>query len=173
MAASGTRKATLPVLAVERSGSLVPARTIIVSGPGPEAIGQLVEQRIGVARQFVGLPQAGNQQRKRLVLLAGLDLVDLLHGVQVHRVHGQAVKGVGRQRDHTAFAQAGDDVIDPVWLGFIGMNAQNFRRQSGLPRFPNRKIERQRLQNRKLSQHQPWCKFCGTKRSTCRRRKQL
>jgi hypothetical protein len=34
MAASGTRKATLPVLAVERKGSLVPARTMMVSGPG-------------------------------------------------------------------------------------------------------------------------------------------
>jgi hypothetical protein len=29
--------------------------------------------------------------------------------------------------------QAGDDVIDPVRLGFIGMDAQNFRGQSGLP----------------------------------------
>jgi hypothetical protein len=34
IAASGTRRATLPVLAVERSGSLVPARTMMVSGPG-------------------------------------------------------------------------------------------------------------------------------------------
>jgi len=34
MAASGTRKATLPVLAVERSGSLQPAFTMMVSGPG-------------------------------------------------------------------------------------------------------------------------------------------
>jgi hypothetical protein len=34
MAASGTRRATLPVFAVERRGSLVPARTIMVSGPG-------------------------------------------------------------------------------------------------------------------------------------------
>src|SRR5208283_1770623 len=34
MAASGTRRATLPVLAVERNGSLVPARTMMVSGPG-------------------------------------------------------------------------------------------------------------------------------------------
>ena len=34
MAASGTRSATLPVLAVERRGSLVPARTMMVSGPG-------------------------------------------------------------------------------------------------------------------------------------------
>lgn len=34
MAASGTRKATLPVLAVERRGSLLLARTMIVRGPG-------------------------------------------------------------------------------------------------------------------------------------------
>ena len=32
--ASGTRKATLPVLAVTRSGNLEPARTMIVKGPG-------------------------------------------------------------------------------------------------------------------------------------------
>ena len=34
MGASGTRRATFPVLAVDRRGSLVPARTMMVSGPG-------------------------------------------------------------------------------------------------------------------------------------------
>jgi len=34
IAASGTLSATFPVFAVDRKGSLVPARTIIVSGPG-------------------------------------------------------------------------------------------------------------------------------------------
>jgi hypothetical protein len=47
----------------------------------------------------------------------------LLDGEKVHWIYGQAVERVGGQSNHTAFAQAGDDVIDPVWLGFIGMNA--------------------------------------------------
>jgi len=34
MAVSGTRSATLPVLAVTRRGSLLPALTMMVSGPG-------------------------------------------------------------------------------------------------------------------------------------------
>ena len=34
MGASGTRRATLPVLAVTRKGSLLPALTMMVSGPG-------------------------------------------------------------------------------------------------------------------------------------------
>jgi len=34
MAVSGTRKATLPVLAVTRRGSLLPALTTMVRGPG-------------------------------------------------------------------------------------------------------------------------------------------
>src|SRR5208283_3365966 len=41
MAASGTRRATLPVLAVERSGSLLPARTMMVSGPGQKCSANL------------------------------------------------------------------------------------------------------------------------------------
>jgi len=88
------------------------------------------------------------------VLLAGLDLVDLLDGMEIDGVDRQPLKGVGRQGDDTAFSQARDDVIDPVRLRFFGMDAQNLRRQ-GLPRFPMKKG----LQRRKLSQHQPWCKL--------------
>jgi hypothetical protein len=71
------------------------------------------------------------------MLLAGFDLVDLFDCVQIHRVDSQTVKRVGRQRDNIALLQAGDDVIDPVWLGFIGMDTQNFRGQSDLPRCPS------------------------------------
>ncbi len=104
---------------------------------GPEAVGQLVQLRVGVARQLVGLGEPGDEQRERLVLLAGLDPVDLLDGGEIDRVHSQAVEGVGRQSDNIALAETGDDVVDPVRLGFVGMDAQNFRGQSGLPWFLN------------------------------------
>jgi hypothetical protein len=71
------------------------------------------------------------------VFLAGLDLVDLLHGAQIHRVDGQTVKSIRRQGNNIAFVQTGDNVVYPVRLGFIGMDAQYLRRQEGLPRFPN------------------------------------
>ena len=102
---------------------------------GPEVVGELVEHGIGVARQFVGLRQARDEQRERLVLLAALELVDVLDGVKIYGVDRQAVEGVGGQRDDIALAQARDDVVDPVWLGLVGMDAQNFRGQEGLPRF--------------------------------------
>jgi hypothetical protein len=73
------------------------------------------------------------------VFLAGFDSVDLLDSGEVHRVHSQAVEGVGRQCNYIAFAEAGDDVVDPVRLGFVGMDAQDFRGQSGLPWFLNRR----------------------------------
>ena len=104
---------------------------------GPEALRQLVQQGVGVAGQLIGLGQRSNQQRQGLVLLAGLDLVNLLDRVEIDRVDGQAVEGVGRQGNDIAFAQTGDDIVDPVRLGFIGMDAQHLRGQEGLPQFPN------------------------------------
>ena len=71
------------------------------------------------------------------MFLAGFDPVDALNGMQIDRVNSKPIKGVRRQRDNVAFAQTRDDVADPVWLRFIGMDAQNFRGQEGLPRFPN------------------------------------
>jgi hypothetical protein len=56
--------------------------------------------------------------------------------VQIHRVHRKTVEGVGGHGDYVALAQAGDDVVDPVRLGFIGMDAQDLRGQEGLPQFP-------------------------------------
>jgi len=70
------------------------------------------------------------------VLLAGFDLVDLFDSEEIDGVYRQAIKGVGRQGDHIALAQAGDNIVDPVRLGFIGMDAQDLRGQEGLPQFP-------------------------------------
>jgi hypothetical protein len=63
------------------------------------------------------------------VLLPGLDLVNTLDRMQIHRIDREAVKGVCRQGYYVTFSQTGDNVIDPVWLGFIGMDAQDFRGQ--------------------------------------------
>jgi hypothetical protein len=71
------------------------------------------------------------------MLLPRLDPVDLLHGIKVHRVYRQTIESIGRQSDNIALAEAGDDVVDPVRLGFVGMDAQYFRGQSSLPWFPN------------------------------------
>jgi hypothetical protein len=47
--------------------------------------------------------------------------------MKIHRIDGQAIEGVGRQGNYVAFAQTGDDIVDPVWLWFIGMDAQDLR----------------------------------------------
>ena len=101
---------------------------------GPESVRQFVEHGVGVACQFVGLRQRGDQQRERLLLLAALEPVDALDGMQIYGVHGEAVESVGGQGDDVTLAQARDNVVDPVWLGLIGMDAQDFRGQEGLPR---------------------------------------
>jgi hypothetical protein len=70
------------------------------------------------------------------VLLPGFDLVDSFHRMQINGVNGQTVEGIGWQGHDVALAQARDDVIDPVWLGFVGMDAQDLRGQENLPQFP-------------------------------------
>ena len=102
--------------------------------PGPELVGQPVKRHIQVAGQLIGLRHRSDQQRKRLVLLPAFELVNLLHRAQVHRVHGQPIKRIGGQGNHVALAQAGNDVIDPVCLRLIGMDAQNLRGQETYPR---------------------------------------
>jgi hypothetical protein len=96
---------------------------------GPKAVGKLVELRIGVARQFVGLGETGDEQRKRLVLLARFDLVNSLDSLEIDRIDGETVEGIRGESDNVAFAQTGNDVIDPVRLRFIGMDAQDLRGQ--------------------------------------------
>jgi len=57
--------------------------------------------------------------------------------MQVHRVNCQPVESIGRQRNYVALSQAGDNIVNPVWLGFIGMDAQDLRGQEALPQFPD------------------------------------
>ena len=107
------------------------------------------------------------------MFLAGFDLVNALDGVEIYGVDGETVKGVGGHGDDVAFLQTGNDVIDPVCLGFIGMDAQDLRGQVGLPRISGpfcigsrhrsaglmQTLQTQTPQRRKLTQHQPGCKL--------------
>jgi len=106
-------------------------------GARPEAVGKLVEHWIAVARELVGLGQRRDEKGERFLFLPAFQAVDTLDGVEIYRVDGQAVKGVGRHGNDVALAQARDDVVDPVWLWFVGMDAQDFRGQEGLPQYPN------------------------------------
>jgi hypothetical protein len=47
--------------------------------------------------------------------------------VEIHWIDSQAVKGVGWQGNYISLAQTGDDIVDPVRLWFIGMDAQDLR----------------------------------------------
>ena len=57
------------------------------------------------------------------MFLPALDAVNALDGVEIYRVYGKTVEGVGGHGDYVALAQTGDYVVNPVWLGFIGMDA--------------------------------------------------
>jgi len=57
------------------------------------------------------------------MFLAGFDFINLFNRKKIHRVHCQSVKRIGGQRDNIALPQAGDDVVDPVGLRFVGMDA--------------------------------------------------
>ncbi len=41
------------------------------------------------------------------------------------------VEGVGGKSDDVAVVEAGDDVIDERWFGLVGMDTEDFGRQSG------------------------------------------
>ena len=68
--------------------------------------------------------------------LPGFDLVDLFNRMQIDRIHCQPIESVRGQRNNIALAQAGDNIVNPVWLGLIGMDAQDLRGQNVLPQFP-------------------------------------
>lgn len=55
-----------------------------------------------------------------------LELVDMLYGPQVYRVYRQSIKCVGRHGDNFASAQARHNILHPIRLRFIRMDAQNF-----------------------------------------------
>ncbi len=63
----------------------------------------------------------------------GFELVDALDGAEIDWVDGEAIEGVGWERDDVTGVEAGDDIVDQCWLGFVGMNAECFGRQNLAP----------------------------------------
>ena len=132
MAASGTRRATLPVLAVTRSGQAGAGLDDDGEGAGPEALGEAVEGGVDVAGEAIGLGGFGDEQRERLVAGAGLDLVDAIDGGEIDGVDGESVEGVGGQRADVASGETLDYVGDEVRFGFGGVDAECLGRQNFL-----------------------------------------
>ena len=93
---------------------------------GPEAFGEAVEGGVDAAGELVGLGDVGDEQRERLVAGAGFELVDAVDGAEIYGVDGEAVEGVGGERGDVAGVEAVDDAVDQVWLGLVGMDAEDF-----------------------------------------------
>jgi len=102
-------------------------------GAGPEAFGEAVEGGVEVAGELVGLGDLGDEEREGLVAGTGFDVVDALDGAEVDGVDGEAVEGASGQRDDVAAVEAGDDLVDKLRFGFVGMNEEGFSRQSLAP----------------------------------------
>ncbi len=100
-------------------------------GAGPEFFGEAIEGGVELASEFVGLRDLGNQQRKGLVAGAGLEVVDAVDGVQIDRIDGETIEGIGGKGDDIAAVEAGDDGLDVVLLGLVWMNAEDLSRQNG------------------------------------------
>jgi hypothetical protein len=64
---------------------------------------------------------------------AGFEIVDALDGAEIDGVYGEAVEGARRQRDDVAAVEAGDDLVDELGFGFVGVNEEGFSRQSLAP----------------------------------------
>ena len=90
MAASGTRRARLPVLAVTRRGSFDPALTMMVSGPGQNFSARRSKAESSWRGVLIGLGDLGDQERERLVTRPRLDVVDAVYRVEIDGVDGEA-----------------------------------------------------------------------------------
>ena len=124
MGASGTRSATLPVLAVTRRGSLLPAFTTMVRGPA-RSFRRACRSRVDRAGKLVGLGDVGDEQREWLVTGAGLQVVDVVDRAQVHGIDREAVEGVGWQGDNLAAVAAVGHVGDQCGLRLVRMYAKH------------------------------------------------
>jgi predicted NUDIX family phosphoesterase len=59
------------------------------------------------------------------MLQPAFDLVNTLHRAQVHRIHGQAVKGIRGHADDAAGAQTGNDIFHAIRFRLIRMDAKD------------------------------------------------
>ena len=98
----------------------------MVSGPGQNFSARAVEGGVELTGYLVGLGDLGDEKREWFVPGASFEVVDTIDGLEVDRVDGEAVKGVGGKGDDVAAVEAGDDVFDERWFWFVGMNAESF-----------------------------------------------
>jgi hypothetical protein len=108
MGFSGTRRATLPVLAVTRRGRRVPALTTMVSGPGQNRSARRSNaESISRARPYACAVSLMSRER-------GL---------------WRAVKGVGGQGDYAAGGERADDLSDQLRLWLVRVDEEYLGRQ--------------------------------------------
>jgi len=60
---------------------------------------------------------------------AGFDLVDAVDRLEIDRVDGETIEGVGGQGYNVAAVEAVDDLPDQFGFGLVGMDAEGFGRQ--------------------------------------------
>ena len=82
-----------------------------------------------IPRKFLCLINALHQQRQRLVARAALDLVNPLHRAQVHRIGGEAIKGVGWHAQYLSLANALRSVTYKLLFRLAAVDLQEFCRQ--------------------------------------------
>jgi hypothetical protein len=96
----------------------------------PKFFSEAIKGSVEVAGELVGLGYFGDEERERLVAGTGFEFVDAIDGSEIDGVDGETVEGVGWKRYDVAAVETGDDTVDESWLGFIGMDAEGFGRQS-------------------------------------------
>ena len=102
-------------------------------GAGPEFFGEAVEGGVELTGELVGLGDFGDEERQGLVAGAGLELVDAVDGLEIDGIDGEAVEGVGGEGDDVSAVEAGDDLVDKLGFGLVGMDAECFGRQNLAP----------------------------------------
>ena len=90
---------------------------------GPEALGEAIEGAVEGAGEFIGLGDVGDEERERLVTGSGFEVVDAVDGAEIYRVDGEAIEGVGGERDDLASFECVNDAQHEVWFGLLRMNA--------------------------------------------------
>ena len=60
---------------------------------------------------------------------AGFEFVDTVDGAEIDGVDGKTVEGVGGEGHDVAAVETGDDLIDELGLGLVGMDTKDFSRQ--------------------------------------------
>jgi hypothetical protein len=97
---------------------------------GPEFFSEAIKCGVELAGEFVGLGYLGDEQREGLVAGTGFQFVDAVDCAKIDRVDGEAVEGVGGERDDVATIETVGYVANERGLGLVGMDTEGFGRQS-------------------------------------------